>query len=252
MSRLLSYPLRIAAGAVVVLCAVAFVGHQCANAATEWRWRSVEPLFPHTPGNRWVYALSGKYYTSGGELHTEVKGIHESPSLKQNALVIDEVYSVGDPGAASDVAPVLYYPREGYLVRDTSHIYSNPQRTSLISTGNLGEAVAPVLPLWPNADGTDWQPVGAESWGKASRLSIAYRFHPERETVSINSGEYKDCMRIEGMIDRGDGSGYRYQEWYAPGIGLIKSTTTDLQGGVVLLHKELVNFHPAPMKAPNH
>jgi hypothetical protein len=248
MKHFFNSAVRFVAGAVAVLCMVAFAGHRHANAAAEWPRRHIEPLFPHTPGDRWVYALSGKYYASGGELRAEVKGIQEIAHLKQDALLVDEVYAAEASEAASDVVPVLYYPHDEYLVRDTSHIYSNPQRTSLVSTGNLGEAVTPVLPLRPDNDGTGWRPVGGEHWGKASRLSLTYRLHPERETVSVKGGEYKDCARIEGIIDRGEGSGYRYQEWYAPGVGLIKSTTTDLQRGTVLLHKELVSFSPAPTK----
>ena len=67
---------------------------------------------------------------------------------------------------------------------------------------------------------------------------IAYHIHPEkRETVAVKVGEYKDCAPVKGTVNRGDGSGYRYQEWYAPGVGLVKSTTTNLLNGEVLLHK---------------
>jgi hypothetical protein len=119
---------------------------------------------------------------------------------------------------------------------------------SLLSTGNLGEAVAPILPLWPKNDGTDWRPVDVEHWGEASRLDIGYHFHPEKETVAVKAGEYTDCVRAEGTVRRGDGSGYRYHEWYAPGVGLVKSTTADLQSGEVLLRKELTSFQAGSTK----
>jgi len=61
--------------------------------------------------------------------------------------------------------------------------------------------------------------------------------------VAVKAGEYKDCVPVEGTVNREDGSGYRYQEWYAPVVGLVKSTTTDLLKGEVLLHKELVSSH---------
>jgi hypothetical protein len=69
--------------------------------------------------------------------------------------------------------------------------------------------------------------------------------HPEeREAVTTRVGEYKDCVPVEGRVNRGDGSGYRYQEWFASGVGLVKSVTTDLQIGLVLAQKELVSFQP--------
>src|SRR5215204_2521382 len=130
-----------------------------ATATTDRWWEQVAPFFPHTSGSRWTYALSGKQYAHGGELQVEVKGTQHVPHLKQDALLIDESHASGIPGADPEVMPVLYYAREGYLVRDTAHIYSNPQRTSLMSTGNLGEAVVPILPLWRQVEGTDWKPV---------------------------------------------------------------------------------------------
>jgi hypothetical protein len=227
---------------------LAFADPESGKEQGSWRWKQLEPLFPHSPGTKWVYALSGKHYAHGGELQVEVKGLQQVPHLQREALLVDEVHPGVAPGAAPETLPVLYYPREGYLVKDSAHIYSNPQRTSLISTGNLGEAVAPVLPLWTQNDGTDWNPVGAEHWAQASRLSVIYRIHPEKETLTIQGKEYKDCTHIEGKVDRGDGSGYRYQEWYAPGVGLVKGVTTDLESNTVLTHKELVSFQAAAEK----
>jgi len=159
----------------------------------------------------------------------EVKGQQHMPHLKQEMLLVEETHPPIATDTTPEILPVLYYPREGYLVRDTTHIYSNPQRTSLMSTGNLGEAVTPTLPLWRHNNGTDGKPVDEKHWAKTSKLNIAYHIHPKkRETVAVKAGEYKDCVPVEGTVNRGDGSGYRYQEWYAPGVGLVKSTTTDL------------------------
>ena len=159
---------------------------------TDRWWEQVVSLFPHTSGNRWVYGLSGKQYAGGGELQVEVKGRQHVPDLKQDALLVEETYPAAAADASPDIMPVLYYPRKGYLVRDTSYIYSNPERTSLLATGNLGEAVVPLLPLWQQIEGRDWKPVEEEYWGSAARLAIAYHLHPEkRETVTVKAGEYK-------------------------------------------------------------
>jgi hypothetical protein len=224
----------------------AVAGHEIPKAKKDWRWESLAPLFPYTPGMRWNYALSGKQHPNGGQLQVEVKGRQHIPHLKQDVLLFDETHPAAAAGAAAEVVPVLYYPREGYLVRDTAHIYSNPHQTSLLSTGNLGEAVSPVLPLWKQVDGTDWQPVDNEHWAKVADLSISYHVHPEtRETVSVKAGTYQDCVMINGTVSRGGGEGYRYQEWYAPNVGMVKSVTADLKTGEVLALKELVSFQPS-------
>ena len=249
MKRVLGLSALVASSVFFGLSSLTLATSPDATATTEQWWEQVVPLFPHTPGSRWTYALSGKQYARGGELQVEVKGTQHVPHLKQDALLIDESHASGIPGADPEVMPVLYYAREGYLVRDTAHIYSNPQRTSLMSTGNLGEAVVPILPLWQQGEGTDWKPVDEEHWGRAARLAIAYHVHPEkREMVTVKAGEYRDCVPVEGTVNRGDGSGYRYQEWYAPGVGLVKATTTDLQSREVLVHKELVSFRSGPIQ----
>ena len=192
---------------------------------------------------QWSYALSGQQYPNGGQLQVEVKGRQSFPHLKQDILLFDETHPATAAGAVSEIVPVLYYPRDGYLVQDSAHIYSNPQRTSLISTGNLGEAVSPVLPLWKQVDGTDWQSVDNEHWAKVANLAISYHVHPEkRETVTVKAGTYQDCVMITGTVSRGGGEGYRYQEWYAPHVGMVKSVTTDLKSGEVLALKELASF----------
>ncbi len=243
MKRLLSLSALVVSGVFFGLSTLTLAESPDAKVATDQWWEQVVPLFPHTSGTRWVYVLSGKPYAHGGELHAEVKGRQYVPDLKQEALLVEETHPAAATDTSLDIMPVLYYLREGYLVRDTAHIYSNPQHTSFVSTGNLGEAVTPILPLWRHVDGTDWKPVDEEHWARAARLDIAYHIHPEkRETVTVKAGEYKNCVPVEGTVNRGDGSGYRYQEWYAPGIGLVKATTTDLQSGEVLVHKELVSF----------
>ena len=227
---------------VIGFGSLAVANPDSSEGSSGWSWQEVQPLFPHTPGQQWVYALSGTQYPNGGELQRTVRGKQLVSQLGQEAVLIDETHPSGPSGSAPEVLPVLYYPREGYLVRDTSYIYVSSNRTSPVSTGNLGEAVTPVLPLWLKNEGTDWQPVSAEHWGKASGLVIGYRLSPEKEAVTVKSGSYTDCVRIEGTVTRGDSSGFRYAEWYAPGVGLVKSTTTDLQSGTVLMRKELIRF----------
>ena len=244
MKRLLGLSALVVISVFLGLSSLTLAEFPNAKATPDRWWEQVVPLFPHTSGNRWIYVLSGKQYVNGRELDAAVKGWKlPPPHLKQEALLVEETHPAAVANESPDIMPVLYYLREGSLVRKTSSIYGNSQRSRVTSTGNLGETVVPLLPLWQQGEGTDWKPVAEEHWGRAAQLASAYHVHPEkRATVTVEAGKYRDCVPVRGTVNRGDGSGYRYQEWYAPGVGLVQTTTTELQSGEILFHKELVSF----------
>ena len=91
MKRLHSLFTAALAGVLVGLSSAAFAEHQDSSTAKDWRWEQIEPLFPHAPGTRWVYALSGKQYANDRELHVEVKSQQHVPHLKQEVLNDDEL-----------------------------------------------------------------------------------------------------------------------------------------------------------------
>ena len=209
-------------------------------------WQQAAALFPHTLGSRWVYMLSGAWYDTQAELSVEVKGQRHIPRLQLNAVVLDEAHPGVMPTAPKDILPVLYYPYEGYLVRNTNHVYGNNERTILISTGTIGEFSAPVFPLDLVGEGenqsAEWQEVQVGEWGEVSRLTTLYRFESEPEPVVVKAGTYTDCLRVETKITRTSGRGFHYTEWYTPGVGMVKSTTADLVSGRIVEQKELVAF----------
>ncbi len=211
-------------------------------------WQQVAPLFPHTPGSRWVYRLSGAWYETEAELSVEVKGQQHIPHLQRDAMVLNEAHPGVTPTAPKDILPVLYYPYEGYLVRNTNHIYGNNERTVLVSTGAIGESSAPVFPLdlasQSKNPSEEWQAVRIGEWGDVSQLTTLYRFGPEQEPVVVTAGMYTDCLRVETKITRTSGRGFHYTEWYAPGVGMVKSTTTALMSGKIVEQKDLAMFQP--------
>ncbi len=210
------------------------------------QWQQVATLFPHTPGSRWAYRLSGAWYETEAELSVEVKGQHHVPHLQRDAVILDEAHPGVTPTAPKDILPILYYPHEGYLVRNSNHAYGDNERTNLVSTGTIGESFAPVLPLNLASQSTnpseEWQEVWVGEWGEEAQLSTLYRFGPEPEPVVVTAGTYTACLRVETKITRTSGRGFHYTEWYAPGIGMVKSTTTNLMSGKIVEQKDLVAF----------
>ena len=209
-------------------------------------WQQVATLFPHTPGSRWIYRLSGAWYETEAELSVEVKGQHHVPHLQRDAVILDEAHPGVTPTAPKDILPVLYYPHEGYLVRNSNHVYGNNDRTTLVSTGSLGESSAPVFPLdlvgKSENQSEEWQEAQIGEWGEEAQLTTLYRFGSEPEPVVVKAGTYTDCLRVETKITRTSGRGFHYTEWYTPDVGMVKSTTTDLVSGKIVEQKELVTF----------
>lgn len=220
-------------------------GSDAATAAASDVWQRLSGLFPHRPGCRWVYRLSGSWYAAPAELGMQVRHRQYVPRLGLEAVVIDETHPGVTPTAPRDVLPVLYYPHGDYLVRNTNHVYSDDERTMLMQTGSLGEAAAPVLPLDPAAPRTDWHTVQAGEWGEMSQLDTEYRFRSEPDPVVVPAGTYPGCLRAETRIRRVSGRGFLYAEWYAPGTGLVRMRTTDLTSGEVVEQKDLVEYLPA-------
>ncbi|NOT55514.1 MAG: hypothetical protein HOP18_12990 [Deltaproteobacteria bacterium] len=249
MTRMLWAALLLCGTLLVGLSSFGLADHHDDKEGKEGNVTALAPLFPHVPGSRWVYALSGPRYPQGGELHVRVQGYHFLPALNQQVLLFEETHL---PATAADVpktTPVLYYARDGFLVRDPSHVYADRQRTRLIATDTFGEAVAPVLPLWRHLDGSDWNPVDVDHWGKTTTVDIEYHINPrKRVSVTVQGREYQDCVIIEGAVTRTPGESYNYYEWYAPGIGMVKRVMAELKTGHILATKELVSFQTA---APN-
>lgn len=209
-------------------------------------WQQVATLFPHTPGSRWVYRLSGAWYETEAELSVEVKGQQHIPYLQRDVVILDEAHPGVTPTAPKDILPILYYFHEGYLVRNSNHAYGDNERTNLVSTGTIGESFAPVLPPDLASQSVnpseEWQEVWGGAWGEEAQLSTLYRFGPEQEPVVVTAGTYTDCLRVETQLVRTSGRGFHYTEWYTPGVGMVKSTATDLVSGKTVEQKELVAF----------
>lgn len=208
-------------------------------------WARLSRLFPHAPGSRWVYTLSGNWYAEPAELSMQVRGLKFIQPLQLEAVVIDEAHPGVMPTAPKDVLPVLYYPHRGYLVRNTNHVYGDNEHTTLVKAGSIGEASAPVLPLDPVPTGGGWHTVQAGEWGEMSQLDTEYRSQLETEPVVVEAGSYTDCLRVETRIKGVSGRGFQYTEWYAPGVGLVKMITTDLRNGEIVEQKDLQEYRLA-------
>ena len=125
-----------------------------------------------------------------------------SRHLQRDAVILDEAHPGVTPTAPKDILPVLYYPHEGYLVRNSNHVYGNNDRTTLVSTGSLGESSAPVFPLdlvgKSENQSEEWQEAQIGEWGEVSQLTTLYRFGSEPEPVVVKGRD------VHGLSAGGD------------------------------------------------
>lgn len=205
-----------------------------------------ESLFPLRPGNRWTYELSGDWYERPQHLVVEVKGLQAVPRLQKDVMVVDETHPGVDPKAPRDVLPVLYSLNEGYLVRNTNHVYANDDRSTMVATAIIGESFAPVLPMDPEKKTVGWKNMNMGRMATMSELSTLYRVGRAPEAVIVNAGKFEGCIRAETKIERVSGRGFLYSEWYAPAVGMVKSVTKELPGGRLVEKKELLEMNSTP------
>ncbi|HVK10199.1 MAG TPA: hypothetical protein VM597_15640 [Gemmataceae bacterium] len=86
----------------------------------------------------------------------------------------------------------------------------------------------PVLKL-PAKVGDSWSPSQTAPGGLAAAASLTYTVGAADEEVEVPAGKFK-CIRIDGAADLG-GRTMKMTAWYAPGVGMVKTTTDTGAGG---------------------
>lgn len=213
------------------------------RATEEQWWEQIVPLFPQTSGVRRAYVVSGLHSTSGEARYSDMKDQQQVSDLVHEVLLVEEIHPTATTPDASDIMPVLYYLREGNLVRETVPTFADERGTHVLVTGVLSSPIVSPVSRWQQALGGNWQSIDVSNRGSATPGTLAHHVHStKRESILVKAGMYKDCIPVEKVMNDEDGSRYRSQEWYAPGVGLVKATVTDMQSGTVIVHKELVHF----------
>lgn len=209
--------------------------------------RSATVYFPVTIGSTWTYRVEDFALGYAYDRTLRVSGRASLSDLGADAVVVEETYSTGEPIPGVAVVPVAYYWRDGYL-----------ERTFLVERD--GQAA----PLdWPSIErilpatlepGTRWEsPPGAEEGGGSDEdrpffdfedpapvarrdlgfwIGFAYRVTAVNDRVVVPAGSFEACARVDSVArQRGgrDDAGvlFFYADWYAPGVGLVRSRVWD-------------------------
>jgi len=180
-------------------------------------------VFPTTPGRWWYYATETRIRDEPRRQRLFIANVafDGRTLLQRRQGAWDHLYAVGD--TAVEHRAYLYRRGSGREARD---------------------AEAVLLPM-PPAPGASWQfksrlrLIESRTFAAEDRLANRYlpvdmtaRIATDDDAVSVAAGRYHDCVRVEAIgktvvpADRGNLEvevTVTQTEWYAPGIGLVKS-----------------------------
>jgi hypothetical protein len=177
-----------------------------------------------------------------------VRGSYHLKTHATDATIVEE--SGGMSGEFDlDVSwhPVVYYRRGLFLYKFSGVNFVDDELREV----SLGEGEEKVLPDDP-AEQRQWQSDfeifqnGADDYS-ARMVSIA---QPSREAVRVRAGMFRGCLRVDSeswlASEAPHGTsrrlGYRYTDWYAPGVGLVKTEVRAIESTSPVTTFELLSF----------
>jgi hypothetical protein len=187
-----------------------------------------DSFFPLVPGSHWRYALS----TSQGSLQIEVtaKGEEALPRDGRVAFVMDE-RSLGPSLGFDEVAPVAYVIDEGYVGRIHDIGYDGSGKLRALGQNHPTW----ILPLAPRT-GASWdqQNVLFENpEGEGARMQWGADVGA-LVSLTVPAGSFDGVIEIVSRYYDAATSSHNpkviYRDYYARGVGLIKSVTEDPSG----------------------
>jgi hypothetical protein len=204
------------------------------NAANEY--------FPLVPGAHWRYKLTLEI--GDGEVEVVARGDSAVEGLPGLAFIMDEHALGANQLGIAEVGPTAYVARDGFLCRYTGLDYRSPTLLRMLGE----EDPARVMPLGA-APGAEWsnetrllqQPEN----GGGGLIKWTGRTKHVAELV-VPAGTFNDVLLVETEYwDPSQNAGsplLSYHDYYARGIGLLRSVTTNLRDGIQMAEQTLLDF----------
>jgi len=183
--------------------------------------------FPLVDGARWVYALRSGI--GSVEVTVDARGQQVVPGIDGPIYIMDEA-TEGEQFGMAERAPVGYLRNAGYLSRYTALDYDSGGGVRSIG----GEDPMWVLPLDPTP-GKSWsQDTGLFQLPEGGGGSIRWTGRVEAVTdVDVPAGHFANALRIRteywDAAVSPDTPLLAYEDFYARGVGLIRSVTYNEQ-----------------------
>lgn len=159
--------------------------------------------------------------------------------LGKMVVIFDEHYP-------DQVFPVAFFLSEGFLQSEIGLRYRLERGMELMPLGTEPMRIMPV----PPRVGMSWAYFEHVFGATADDTGFEIRWNgsiSRAESVKVPAGVFGDCLRIESIalhrLPMDDHPHeYRYLDWYAPNIGLVKSEYGSGERGETFTRMELVSF----------
>ncbi len=208
-------------------------------------------FFPLRPGTFWVYEVRD----ASGSVALErvlVRGPFYLKTFETSGVMVEESGGIGGEFDL-DVSwhPVVYYRRGGFLYKFDGVDYVDEELREV----SLGQGEEKVLPADPT-EHPEWESdfqifqMGRTDGYGARMISIA---NPAGEPVRTRAGTFHGCLRVDSESVLASRSRlrrekpppevtFRYIDWYAPGVGLVRSEVHSIEPDRPVSTVELVSF----------
>lgn len=208
--------------------------------------------FPLHTDDTWVYEIAP---TSGGEhsrLTVHSRGDQFVGPLRKRAHVMEERYASATSSAPGEPYLLAYYQDQGYMHRAMSLEYRGQEIVEL----GLHASEERFLPArldersqW-NGTTTAYDTPGGSGYAVEQHHAAA----PEPDAVEVPAGRFAGCIRVDTVAvqqmredgrGRGQATVLYYRDWYAPNVGLVRSSlSSQADHGAVLAETTLISFVP--------
>ena len=193
--------------------------------------------FPMSADRMWKYHLR----LQNGDVWPVIvhsRGPRFVPELGRVAAIFDEEYP-------DQRVPVAFFLAEGFLQSEIGLRYRLERGVELMPIGIQPMRVMPV----PPRVGMRWA-YFEQVFGSTDGVGFDIRWNgsvSREEAVVVPAGVFRDCLRIESvavhhMPNDDHAHEFRYVDWYAPNIGLVKNEYVTGSARDVVTHMELVGY----------
>ena len=201
-------------------------------------------FFPLVKNAHWVYRLD--LVVTKTQIEVVAKGQTEVEGLDTAPFVMDE-RNLGQNFGMAPVGPTAYVTEDGFLARYSGLDYTSGDHLKMLGR----EDPTRVIPLgatpgaeWTNETRLMEQPEGGGGlikWTGRTKLADA---------VTVPAGTFSDVILVETeywdpQIDA-DNPLISYQDWYARGVGLLRSVTRNAREGNKLMAEQTLESYEFP------
>jgi hypothetical protein len=205
-------------------------------------------FFPLVKGARWTYKLD--LVVTSTQIEVLAKGDSQIEGLGRLAFVMDE-RNLGQALGMAPVGPTAYVADDGFLCRYSGLDYTRADHLKMLGV----EDPTRVIPLGatPGAEWTNETRLMEQPEGGGGRIKWTGRTK-RAESVTVPAGTFTDVILVETeywdpSIDENNPL-ISYQDWYARGVGLLRSVTSNVrEGGKRMAEQSLESYEFPPVEA---